>query len=376
MFIIGIFFSESFFGLYKECRNRQQLYTMSGLMSVLGVEDIFRLNCLNKHDADNTLFFLEKTHSDFWLMKKSIVDVVALRNTIALETFVNSEKGQTFSCVYVICELYKLQRKEFSLCPAALQLAEAIESVCTILVHRDNILIQSDVEKYAPFHDIAIEIVESIQSLLHVPWFWKWNDMTQVQYTATFLHNRMEITRVVFTTELFDGLQKLCKRHKDSVTIAGHLLELVVNMTIQGDPATVKRLLSMPTHITGIQEFVQTTLSRQHSKHQDLVEIESNCVCFMQYLFRDRWACSVFEETQVCLGIIGFMQTKCVGYDTQCIYLELLLHRTKCGTLRELCENGSMDSLSPHILPRNSDIFKRICARCRNTYWHSDSDGI
>jgi len=354
-------------------------------MSVLGVEDLSRLMFLDNHDknsvsmfrnlyrtskslhSDKTVASLEKTHSEFWAMKRCIADVVALRNTTALEMFVKSEKGQTFSCVHVIGALTDLQSKQGYFCPAAEQLAQAVQSVCTILIQRNDTLIQSDVEKYAQFNDIAIDIVNSIGSLLHVPFFVGWNCMTPIQYTATFLHNRPEMSRVVFTTELFNGLLQLCKRHKHNLNIAILLLELVATMTIQGDPSTMKRLLTMPMHITSIQEFVQTTLSNQGIEHRYLTEIEDNCVCYMKYLFQGGLACSVSEETNVCLRIIKFMHTKCVGFYTQGMYLELLLHRTKTATLKNLREGGAMEHLSSCILPRNSDIFVRIGKRYSET---------
>jgi hypothetical protein len=313
--------------------------------------------------SDKTPILLQKTYSDFWKMKKRIGEVVALRNTAVLERFVQSEEARTFSCIHIIGELYKLLYLYSHMNPDVDQLVQATSSICTTLMQRNNTLIERDMEKYGSCPDIAHEIIESIQSLLCMPFFFEVDRTIPIQYKTRFYQGRMELTEMITTTNLFTHALELCKKHRHNKHIVVELLDLISNMMQQGNPLRVKDYFSRPTRITDIQDIAYSILQTNISQ-QTKIEIESKCSKFIQYLFHDGCHCSEVEEIQVCQRITEFVKLGCVCENIETNYLETLLYKTKNSTLKTLYEKELVQILWQYVKPKYFDIHELIIDRC------------
>jgi len=297
-------------------------------------------------------------------MKKRIAEVVALRNTADLERFVQSEEGQTYSCVHIIGELYKLLHFYGRCNRDAQQLMQATDSICTTLMQRNNTLIERDMEKCSSFPDIALEIMVSIQNLLFMPIFFVIDTTITIQYKTRFYQGRMELTEMMLTTNLFTNALELCKKHRHDKNIVVELLQMTENIIKNGNPLTVKDYFSRPTRITDIQDMAYNILESDMNNEKNIV-IESDCFNFIQYLFHNGCDCSQVEEIQVCLRITKFIKLGCMCEGIARAYLEILLHETKDSTLKILYEEKLVQDLWEYVKPKYFDLHDLIIDRCK-----------
>jgi len=174
----------------------------------------------------------------------------------------------------------------------------------------------------------------------------------------------MELTEMMLTTNLFTHALELYKKHRHDKNIVGELLQLILNMTKQGNPLRVKDYFSRPTRITDIQDIVYNILE-SGIKNQKNIPIENNCFKFIEYLFHNGCDCSEVEEIQVCLRITKFIELGCVSEDVGTAYLDLLLRKTKDSTLKILYERESVQNLWAYFKPKYFDLHDLIIDRCR-----------
>jgi hypothetical protein len=297
-------------------------------------------------------------------MKKRITEVVALRNTGDLERFVQSEEGRTFSCVHIIGELYKLLNLYSGLNPDAEQLLQAIHSICTTLMQRNNTLIQRDMENCASFPDIALEIMDSIDSLLCVPCFFLFDTTISIPFKTRLHQCQMQLTEMMLTTNLFLCVLEFCKKQRHDQNIVIGLLTLIECMRRQGNPLRVKDYFSRPTRITDIQDMVYNIL-QSDMVLQTQLQIEHDCFKFIQYLFHNGCDCSEVEEIRVCIRITQFIQSGSKCESIVVSYLETLLYKTKDSTLKILYEKELVQFLWQYVKPKYIDNDDLIIDRCR-----------
>jgi len=125
---------------------------------------------------------LAEKYSSFWTMKRRIDQIVALEDTAALKAFVYSVEGHEISCVHVRHALYKNMIKWKRISTRASKRIQEMENMHIIIMQRDNILIERDMQTYTAFPDIVLEMVRSIYSLFASYIYGNWSQQSKNVY--------------------------------------------------------------------------------------------------------------------------------------------------------------------------------------------------
>jgi hypothetical protein len=300
-------------------------------------------------------------------MKKRINQIVAADNPSVLKEFVDSNEGKNISCVYVQHALYKKKiecKRDYTHESNPIQTMEYINAV---IMQRGNMLIQRDMQTYAVFPDIVLEIASSVENLFASYRYGNWPYSIQYAYDKRAKEQKIQVANMMAskgTKGMLTQLLQMCNKHEQDNKIAVMLMRVMTHCIQHADVTSMKNCLNIRGTIAMVQQVVNN-ISTNYTYHEYYKHLSKTYVEFMKYFFEHQPRCSQEEEIQACITMIRHIMARkfeCKQYKS--LITTMFMYSTD-ATLLCLSQEGWINLLSEYMSKQNnSPDFTNLKTRC------------